>query len=127
MQNKITRKQLRSFGFTVGGIFALIALWPLIIRADNPRWWAVVVAGCLLVPRRRLSQELGVGLQRVDGARPCAGLDQHENYSRTHLLFCCDPDRNRQTMAGQGSHGQKSCDLTLTATVSLAHPGRRHI
>jgi Saxitoxin biosynthesis operon protein SxtJ len=50
MPNEITAKQLRSFGFTVGGIFALIALWPLIIRGEDPRWWAVVVAGCLLVP-----------------------------------------------------------------------------
>jgi hypothetical protein len=50
MPDQITAKQLRSFGFTVGGIFALIALWPLIIRAEDPRWWAVVVAGCLLVP-----------------------------------------------------------------------------
>jgi Saxitoxin biosynthesis operon protein SxtJ len=50
MPNEITSKQLRSFGFTVGGIFALIAVWPLIIRAEDPRWWAVVVAGCLLVP-----------------------------------------------------------------------------
>ena len=50
MPNEITRKQLRSFGFTVGGIFALIGLWPLVIRAEDPRWWAMVVAGCLLVP-----------------------------------------------------------------------------
>ena len=50
MQSEITSKQLRSFGFTVGGIFALIALWPLVVRAEDPRWWAVVAAGCLLVP-----------------------------------------------------------------------------
>ena len=50
MPREIENKQLRSFGFTVGGIFALIALWPLIVRAEDPRWWAVVVAGCLLVP-----------------------------------------------------------------------------
>jgi Saxitoxin biosynthesis operon protein SxtJ len=50
MKDEITSKQLRSFGFTVGGIFALIALWPLIVRAEDPRWWAVVVAACLLVP-----------------------------------------------------------------------------
>jgi Saxitoxin biosynthesis operon protein SxtJ len=50
MSNEITAKQLRSFGFTVGGIFALIALWPLTIRAEDPRWWAIVVAGCLLAP-----------------------------------------------------------------------------
>jgi Saxitoxin biosynthesis operon protein SxtJ len=50
MPNDITNKQLRSFGFTVGGIFALIGFWPLIVRAEDPRWWGVVVAGCLLVP-----------------------------------------------------------------------------
>jgi len=50
MKDEITNKQLRSFGFTVGGIFALIALWPLIIRAEDPRWWSVVVAGCLVIP-----------------------------------------------------------------------------
>lgn len=50
MQNGIDNKQLRSFGLLVGGIFALIALWPVIIRAEDPRWWAVVVAACLLVP-----------------------------------------------------------------------------
>jgi O-antigen/teichoic acid export membrane protein len=50
MRNEITSKQLRSFGFTVGGIFALIAFWPLVFRGEYPRWWAMVVAGCLLVP-----------------------------------------------------------------------------
>ena len=50
MKDEITSQKLRSFGFTVGGIFALIALWPLVIRAEHPRWWAVVVAVCLLAP-----------------------------------------------------------------------------
>jgi Saxitoxin biosynthesis operon protein SxtJ len=50
MPNDITNKQLRSFGFTVGGIFALIALWPLVVRAENPRWWAVALAAFFLVP-----------------------------------------------------------------------------
>jgi predicted membrane metal-binding protein len=50
MQNEITSKQLRSFGLTVGGIFAVIGVWPVIFRHGNPRWWAVVVAGCLLIP-----------------------------------------------------------------------------
>jgi O-antigen/teichoic acid export membrane protein len=50
MKDEITSKQLRSFGFTVGGIFALIGFWPLVVRAADPRWWALVVAGCLLVP-----------------------------------------------------------------------------
>ena len=50
MRNEITRKQLRSFGFTVGSIFALIGFWPLVVRGEDFRWWAVVVAGGLLVP-----------------------------------------------------------------------------
>jgi hypothetical protein len=50
MATEITTKQLRSFGFTVGGVFALIAAWPLIIRSEDPRWWALVVAACLLLP-----------------------------------------------------------------------------
>src|SRR5437870_10306096 len=50
MQNDITTKQLRSFGLTVGGIFALIGLWPFMIRNADIRWWAVVVAGFLISP-----------------------------------------------------------------------------
>jgi hypothetical protein len=50
MQHKITNEELRSFGFTVGGIFALIAVWPMIVRADDPRWWAVGLAVFFVVP-----------------------------------------------------------------------------
>jgi hypothetical protein len=50
MKDEITNQKLRSFGFTVGSIFALIALWPLVIRTEDPHWWALVVAVCLLVP-----------------------------------------------------------------------------
>jgi hypothetical protein len=46
----VTKQQLRSFGFIVGGIFAAIALWPLVIRGDEPRWWAVAAAVLLIVP-----------------------------------------------------------------------------
>jgi hypothetical protein len=53
----------------------------------------------------RISKELGLGSQRMDGDWPCLGLDQHENYSRFHLLFYRDPDWNSQTVAGQRSHG----------------------
>jgi hypothetical protein len=51
-------KQLRSFGLTVGGIFAVIGLWPVLFRAKDPRWWTVVVAGCLLVPALVLPRSL---------------------------------------------------------------------
>jgi hypothetical protein len=50
MQTDKDKKQLRSFGFTVGGIFALIGIWPYVWRTQNPRWWAVVLAACLLLP-----------------------------------------------------------------------------
>jgi hypothetical protein len=49
-QDKITTNQLRSFGLTVGGIFALIGLWPAVFHNNDPRWWAVVLAGFLVVP-----------------------------------------------------------------------------
>ena len=50
MKDEMTNQKLCSFGFTVGGIFALIGFWPLIFRGEDSRWWAMVVAGCLLVP-----------------------------------------------------------------------------
>ena len=50
MQTEITTKQLRSFGFTVGGVFALIGFWPVVIYGLAPRWWSVVVAAVLVLP-----------------------------------------------------------------------------
>ena len=49
MEHEISNKQLRSFGMTVGGIFALIGLWPIVLRYEGPRVWAVVVSGLLLL------------------------------------------------------------------------------
>jgi Saxitoxin biosynthesis operon protein SxtJ len=50
MQNEITKNQLRSFGLTVGGIFAGIGVWPLLIHSAEPRWWSLIIAGALLLP-----------------------------------------------------------------------------
>ena len=50
MQNNISNKQLRSFGLTVGGVFAVIGFWPIIFRNQEARWWAVGIAVCLLIP-----------------------------------------------------------------------------
>jgi hypothetical protein len=50
MQSNADHKQLRSFGLTVGGIFAVIGLWPVILRSDDPRWWALVLTGLLMLP-----------------------------------------------------------------------------
>jgi hypothetical protein len=49
MQSDITNKQLRSFGLTVGGIFAGIGLWPALIHSAEPRWWSLVIAAALLL------------------------------------------------------------------------------
>ena len=41
-------KQLRSFGLIVGGIFALIGIWPVIWRGQPPRLWSLLLGGVLL-------------------------------------------------------------------------------
>jgi hypothetical protein len=50
MQENITTKKLRSFGLTVGGIFALIGFWPAVFHAEEPRWWIAIVALCFVLP-----------------------------------------------------------------------------
>ena len=50
MKTDIDPKQLRSFGLIVGGIFALIGLWPMVWRGSDPRWWAIVSAMLLIAP-----------------------------------------------------------------------------
>jgi Saxitoxin biosynthesis operon protein SxtJ len=50
MVTETPNKQLRSFGLTVGGVFALIGLSPLLFYGNNLRWWAVAVAGILILP-----------------------------------------------------------------------------
>ncbi len=50
MRDKADNKQLRSFGLTVGGVFAFIGLWPVIYHGADPRWWSIGVATLLLVP-----------------------------------------------------------------------------
>ncbi len=49
MKKAVDTKQLRSFGFTVGGIFAIIGLWPL-VHGLSPRYWAIAVGFVLAVP-----------------------------------------------------------------------------
>jgi hypothetical protein len=50
MQHEVTPKQLRSFGLLVGGIFALIGLWPLIWRGEDLRLWAMIATAVLVLP-----------------------------------------------------------------------------
>ncbi len=44
-----TTKDLRQFGLLVGGVFAVIGLWPLVFRSESPRFWAMSVGGLLIV------------------------------------------------------------------------------
>ncbi len=41
-------KELRTFGLLVGTIFGIIGVWPLLLRGEVPRWWAVTIAALLL-------------------------------------------------------------------------------
>jgi uncharacterized protein involved in cysteine biosynthesis len=50
MQEDITPSQLRSFSFLVGTVFAAIGLWPLIVRGQHPRLWALILAAFLIIP-----------------------------------------------------------------------------
>jgi uncharacterized protein involved in cysteine biosynthesis len=42
--------QLRSFGLIVGGLFAVISVWPLLVRGGGFRVWAAIPAGILFLP-----------------------------------------------------------------------------
>lgn len=50
MRSQEERGKLRSFGLIVGGVFAMIGLWPALFRAEAPRLWALALAGALIVP-----------------------------------------------------------------------------
>ncbi|MFN8009251.1 MAG: SxtJ family membrane protein [Terriglobia bacterium] len=50
MNKEDSKKQLRSFGFLVGGVFVLLAIWPAMFRGQPARLWAMVVSACLLLP-----------------------------------------------------------------------------
>ena len=59
MNSKSDIKQLRNFGLMVGGIFAAMGLWPVLFRGDDPRLWALVLAGLLVIPALVLPRSLG--------------------------------------------------------------------
>ena len=46
----IDTSQVRSFGLIVGGIFAVIGLWPLVIRGETVHLWALTVSSILVLP-----------------------------------------------------------------------------
>jgi Saxitoxin biosynthesis operon protein SxtJ len=48
MKTKTTHKELRTFGLLVGGIFLVIAVWPLMFRNEAPRLWALGLGAALV-------------------------------------------------------------------------------
>lgn len=53
-----TPKELRQFGLLVGGVFAVIGLWPVVFRGESPRLWAMVLGGLLIVLGGTVPQSL---------------------------------------------------------------------
>ena len=58
MDQATTHKDLRHFGLLVGGIFTIIGLWPLVIRNETLRLWAIGPGGLLIVLGAILPQVL---------------------------------------------------------------------
>jgi hypothetical protein len=59
MQNATTNKELRSFGLLVGGVFAGIGLWPMLVRGGDYRPWALILAALLIAPALIFPRSLG--------------------------------------------------------------------
>lgn len=53
-----TTKDLRQFGLVVGGVFAVIGLWPLVFRSESPRVWAMALGSLLMVLGASVPQSL---------------------------------------------------------------------
>ena len=44
-----TPKELRQFGFVVGGVVTVIGLWPVVFRSESPRLWAMILGGLVII------------------------------------------------------------------------------
>ena len=58
MRQQDEKKQLRHFGLLVGGLFAVVGLWPALFRAEGPRLWALALTLVLVVPALALPRSL---------------------------------------------------------------------
>jgi hypothetical protein len=64
-----TSKELRSFGLLMGGVFLIVAVWPLVFHGGSIRVWAGLIAGAFgtmgvvfpkgLEPLHRLWMKIG--------------------------------------------------------------------
>lgn len=59
MLNEPNAKQLRSFGLLVGGIFCAIGIWPLVVRGEGLRLWALILGGLFVAPSLVFPRMLG--------------------------------------------------------------------
>lgn len=49
MDHRFEAKELRQFGLLVGGVFSVIGLWPMFLRGEPLRLWAVVLGSLLIL------------------------------------------------------------------------------
>jgi saxitoxin biosynthesis operon SxtJ-like protein len=49
VDHKFQVKELRQFGLMVGGVFSVIGLWPMFLRGEPLRLWAVVLGSLLIL------------------------------------------------------------------------------
>jgi Saxitoxin biosynthesis operon protein SxtJ len=49
VDHKFQVKELRQFGLLVGGVFSVIGLWPMFLRGEPLRLWAVVLGSLLIL------------------------------------------------------------------------------
>jgi Saxitoxin biosynthesis operon protein SxtJ len=49
VNHKTDTKELRNFGLLVGGVFGVIGLWPMLLRGEPLRLWAITIGGLLIL------------------------------------------------------------------------------
>lgn len=49
MDQPASKKDLRSFGLLVGGVFSIIGAWPMLFRGEPIRIWAIGAGGLLMI------------------------------------------------------------------------------
>lgn len=49
MSEKVELPSPRSFGLTFAVVFAIVGLWPLVWRAEEPRYWSLGIAAAFAI------------------------------------------------------------------------------
>ena len=49
MDHRFEAKELRQFGLLAGGVFSVIGLWPMFLRGEPLRLWAVILGSLLIL------------------------------------------------------------------------------